>query len=199
MKGFHLKGIIMSNEIELTLAPILEREDIGRGFAKISKKVMDKLNCSEGDILEINGFNKTAAIAREKENEEKQGVIRLDKFKRGKNLVGDRITVKKVRPTKVENIEVIPSFKIDREIAVRLLLEQPVTEEDEHITTRFKGRFKKHPEQSEKVEISEILEKRGFIFIPFRIKKIKPRETCILSRKGNIDVINPYMKEKALT
>ena len=52
-----------NNDMRLTVAELTERGDFGRGITRISAKDMKKLEVGEGDIIEIEGKRKTAAIA----------------------------------------------------------------------------------------------------------------------------------------
>jgi len=82
-----------------------EYADVGRGIARIDSQTMEKLGITTGDIIEIEGKRKTAAIAwRSRLQDEGLGLIRIDGIVR-KNAgvgLGDYVYVKKaeVQPAK---------------------------------------------------------------------------------------------------
>ena len=72
--------------------------DSGRGFARLSDKLMDELGLAEGDVIEITGKRSTAARAiRPYGEDEGIDIIRLDGLQRANAGVGsaDFVEVRK--------------------------------------------------------------------------------------------------------
>jgi len=53
----------MTDDIKLKVGELTERSDFGRGIVRFSARDMKRLNIAEGDVIEIEGKRKTAAIA----------------------------------------------------------------------------------------------------------------------------------------
>ena len=53
----------MTEDLKLKVGELTERGDFGRGIIRISAKDMKHIGIAEGDIVEIEGKRKTAAIA----------------------------------------------------------------------------------------------------------------------------------------
>ncbi|MBI4154389.1 AAA family ATPase, partial [Candidatus Woesearchaeota archaeon] len=51
------------NEVKLKIGELTERGDFGRGIIRLSAKDMKKIGVSEGDVVEVEGKRKTAAVA----------------------------------------------------------------------------------------------------------------------------------------
>ncbi|RKK06027.1 AAA family ATPase [Pseudoroseomonas wenyumeiae] len=89
-------------------------EDVGKGIARISRKVMQNLGMQQGDVLEIIGQRHTAAIAvvpfAEDEDLE---IIRLDGLQRANAGVsaGERIEVRRVQARPAARVTVAPAQK----------------------------------------------------------------------------------------
>jgi transitional endoplasmic reticulum ATPase len=49
--------------VKLTVQEAVSNEDVGRNIAILPWRVIDRLNLSSGDVIEIEGLNKTFAIA----------------------------------------------------------------------------------------------------------------------------------------
>ncbi|HDH91322.1 MAG TPA: ATPase, partial [Candidatus Aenigmarchaeota archaeon] len=50
-------------EVKLKVGELTAREEAGRGIVRIDSRVMQELGIREGDVVEIEGKRKTAAIA----------------------------------------------------------------------------------------------------------------------------------------
>ncbi|RLI39025.1 AAA family ATPase, partial [Candidatus Bathyarchaeota archaeon] len=84
-------------EVQLRVADARQR-DVGRGIARINRRAMRALGISPGDIIEIEGTKKTAAIAWPAyEDDQDDDIIRIDGIIRenaGVSL-GDYVIVRK--------------------------------------------------------------------------------------------------------
>src|SRR3990172_3093159 len=53
----------MTEDLKLRVGELTERGDFGRGIVRISAKDMKRINAAEGDVVELEGKRKTAAIS----------------------------------------------------------------------------------------------------------------------------------------
>jgi len=87
------------------------RNDVGRGIVRVESKVMERLNQSSGDVIEIMGKKSTAAMLwRSHPQDEGLGLIRMDGFTRfncGVSL-GDKVLIKRVIQKEAQSIEFAP-------------------------------------------------------------------------------------------
>src|SRR3989344_7515525 len=94
-------------EILLKIGELTERGDFGRGIVRISSRDMKKLGITEGDVVEIEGKRKTAAVAiRAYPVDVGLDVIRMDGLER-RNCgagIGDGV---KIRPAEVKEAKAI--------------------------------------------------------------------------------------------
>jgi transitional endoplasmic reticulum ATPase len=89
-------------------------EDVGKGVARISRKVMQSLGMQQGDVLEIVGQRHTAAIAITPYAEDEDlEIIRLDGLQRANAGVtaGERIEVRRVQARPATRVTVAPAQK----------------------------------------------------------------------------------------
>ncbi len=100
--------------IRLTVAEARRQQDVGRSVARISRSGMERLGIKQGDIVEIEGTNKTGAIIRSSYREDEGlDIIRLDGLER-KNAgtsIGEKVTVKKADVKEAERITIAPTDK----------------------------------------------------------------------------------------
>ena len=85
-------------DLKLKVGELTSRDEYGKGIARIDSKIMKKLGIKEGDIIEIEGKNKTGVIAvRPYPNDIGLDIIRIDGLVR-RNVgagIGDLIKVRK--------------------------------------------------------------------------------------------------------
>ncbi len=100
--------------IKLKVGELTERADFGRGIIRISAKDMKQLGISEGDVLEIEGKRKTAAIAvRAYPADVGLDVIRMDGLER-RNCgagIGESVDVRKADVKEAKAVTVAPARK----------------------------------------------------------------------------------------
>lgn len=101
-------------EIKLKVGELTERADFGRGIIRISAKDMKRLAISEGDVVEIEGKRKTAAIAvRAYPADIGLDIIRMDGLER-RNCgagIGEAVSVRKVEIKEAKAVTVAPARK----------------------------------------------------------------------------------------
>lgn len=100
-----------SNEIELQVAGANQR-DVGKGTARLSRKALERLDLEEGDVIEIDGDERTAAIALPPyQQDEELPIIRLDGLLRSnaKVSIGDRVDVRPAEPKPASKVVVAPA------------------------------------------------------------------------------------------
>lgn len=121
--------------------------DVGRGFIRIDYDSMDKLKISTGDIVEIEGKNKTVAkILPLYPSDEGKSMARTDSIVREnmKIIMGDEIKITKTETLAAELITVkslhaIPP--IDERYLTDAFEGMPMTVEDRVLVPYFGGRL----------------------------------------------------------
>ena len=99
-------------DLKLKVGELTSRDEYGKGIARIDSKIMKKLGIKEGDIIEIEGKNKTGVIAvRPYPNDIGLDIIRIDGLVR-RNVgagIGDLIKVRKADAKEAKHIVVAPA------------------------------------------------------------------------------------------
>jgi len=99
-------------DLKLKVGELTSRDEYGKGIARIDSKVMKKLGIKEGDIIEIEGKNKTGVIAvRPYPNDIGLDIIRIDGLIR-RNVgagIGDLIKVRKADAKEAKHVVVAPA------------------------------------------------------------------------------------------
>lgn len=120
-------------EVKLKVGELTERSDYGRGIVRISAKDMKKVNVTEGDILEIEGKRKTAAIVlRAYPADVGLDIVRMDGLVR-KNCgagISDEVKVRKSDVKEAKTVVIAPARKgivihISGELLKRNILMRP--------------------------------------------------------------------------
>ena len=117
--------------------------DSGRGFARLSDKLMNELGVNEGDVVEIVGKRSTAArVIRPYDEDEGVGIIRLDGLQRANAGVGsgDYVEVRKASSKPATRIVFAPAqpnvrLQGSSEALKRTFAGRPVVEGDVVSTT----------------------------------------------------------------
>lgn len=86
------------------------QEDVGRIIARVPMPVMQELQLTAGDIIEIIGRNTALAAVRRAHPTQDENVIRIDGIVRSNAQVsiGDEIEIRKIEPTLAESISLAP-------------------------------------------------------------------------------------------
>ncbi len=104
----------MENEIKLKVGELTERGDFGRGIVRISARDMKRISINEGDVVEIEGKRKTAAIAvRAYPADVGLDIIRMDGLER-RNCsagIGEAVKIKKAEVKEAKNVTIAPARK----------------------------------------------------------------------------------------
>jgi len=99
-------------DLKLKVGELTSRDEYGKGIARIDSKIMKKLGIKEGDIIEIEGKNKTGVIAvRPYPNDIGLDIIRIDGLVR-RNVgagIGDLIKVRKADVKEAKHVVVAPA------------------------------------------------------------------------------------------
>jgi len=99
------------SQVSLRVAEAQSR-DVGRGIARIDPKVSSEIGLSAGDVVEIHGKKKTAAIYWPGYQEDTgKGVIRIDGYTRNNAGAGidEKVDVKKVEAKEAKKITIAPT------------------------------------------------------------------------------------------
>ncbi len=104
----------MENEIKLKVGELTERGDFGRGIMRISARDMKRVGINEGDVVEIEGKRKTAAIAvRAYPADVGLDIIRMDGLER-RNCgagIGEAVKINKADVKEAKSVTIAPARK----------------------------------------------------------------------------------------
>jgi transitional endoplasmic reticulum ATPase len=101
-------------DTKLKVGELTAREEAGRGIVRIDSNNMNKLNIKEGDVVEIEGNRKTAAIAvRAYPADVGLNIIRMDGITRRNSGggVGELVKVKKADVKEAKRVTIAPAEK----------------------------------------------------------------------------------------
>ena len=104
----------MVKEIRLKVGELTAREEAGRGIARIDTKSMEKIGVREGDVIEIEGKRKTAAIAvRAYPADVGLNIIRMDGITRRNagTALGEYVKVRKAEVKEARKVVIAPAEK----------------------------------------------------------------------------------------
>lgn len=107
-------------DIKLKVGELTQREDFGRGLARLDARKMDEIGAKEGEILEIEGKRKAAVIAtRSYPADVGLDIIRIDGLVRrnSKTDIGDFIAIRKARVKRAKKVILAP---VDRGFMIRI-------------------------------------------------------------------------------
>jgi hypothetical protein len=126
------------NEVSLKVSEALS-QDVGSGRARLDGRTRIELDITPGDIIEIEGGQKTSAVVwRARPIDEGKGIIRIDKLTR-KNAevgIGGKVVVRKIVPKVAKRVIMAPAVSEGQKIqfgqgieylAKRGLLKRPVS------------------------------------------------------------------------
>jgi 26S proteasome subunit P45 family len=104
----------MEKEVRLKVGELTAREEAGRGIVRMDSKTMRELGIKEGDIVEIEGSKKTAAIAvRAYPADVGLNIIRMDGITRRNagSAVGEYVKVRKANVKPAKRVVLAPAQK----------------------------------------------------------------------------------------
>jgi len=98
--------------IKLKVAELIAKEEAGRGIVRMDSEAMRKIGVKEGDIVELEGTRKTAAIVRRAYPADiGLNIIRMDGITR-KNAgvgVGESVIVRRAEPVEARKVVLAPA------------------------------------------------------------------------------------------
>lgn len=101
-------------DMKLKVGELSEKDDFGRGIIRITAKSMKQLGVTEGDVIEIEGKRKTAAIAvRAYPTDVGLDIIRMDGLER-RNCgagIGEAVKLKKADIKEAKSVTIAPARK----------------------------------------------------------------------------------------
>ena len=125
-------------EVELTVAENPHQPDVNRGLARVPEHVMEKLGLRPGDLIEIEGNRKTAAIVMKASPQDKGvDIIRIDGLirKNAGTSIGEKVKIRKAHAKEASSITLAPAepgmeVEIPGEALKRSLLGRPLVKGD---------------------------------------------------------------------
>ncbi|MEM2539010.1 MAG: AAA family ATPase, partial [Candidatus Bathyarchaeia archaeon] len=120
--------------------------DVGRGIARVDPKVMESLNLTPGDVIEISGKRKTAAICWPGYSDDfGKGIIRIDGYirKNASVSIDEKVTVRRIEAKNAEKIILAPTEPLRIEGAedyLAQILEGKVVSRGDYIPLGIMGR-----------------------------------------------------------
>ena len=106
--------IDMTEDLKLKVGELTERGDFGRGIIRMSAKDMKRIGITEGDIVELEGKRKTAAIAvRAYPVDIGLDIVRMDGLER-RNCgagIGESVKMKKAAVAEAKSVTIAPARK----------------------------------------------------------------------------------------
>jgi transitional endoplasmic reticulum ATPase len=102
------------SDIRIKVGELTGREDFGRGIARINSKTMKELGIKEGDVIEIEGKRKTAAVAiRAYPADVDSRLIRMDGLvrKNSEASIGEIVTIAKPEIKEAKRVVLAPAQK----------------------------------------------------------------------------------------
>ncbi len=164
-------------------------QDVGAGRARLDGKTRIELDISPGDIIEIEGERKTAAVVwRARPIDEGKGIIRIDNLTRKNTRVGigDKVVVRKIVPKIAKRVTMAPAISQGQ----RIQFGQGI----EHLVKR--GLLKRPVNAGDTIVVPGIA-----LFgnsLPFGVVKTEPNEIVAIGEETEIVVKEEPIKEEAL-
>lgn len=134
---------MVKDEMTLKVAESISQRDIGHGIARLDPEVMNEMGLQEGDLIEVVGDRKTAAIVAASQTDIGLGVIRIDGLVR-KNAgasIGQEVLIKKTKAIEAKKVVLAPienNIKVQGD--VRSLFAGKVMVQGDIITSQVRSR-----------------------------------------------------------
>ena len=162
-------------EIWLRVSEVKQSKDVGRGRVRIDKEAMNLLGVEPGDIVEIQGRKRTAAVVWPGYPEDTgSNIIRMDHLTRRNagTSIGEKVVVKKAKVKPAAMIKLAPT-------STALFL-------DENFIDYIKKRLIDHPLcEGDIVQVSVLGQP-----IPFAVVSVKPKGIIIITENTRVLVLN---------
>lgn len=175
-------------EVVLKVSEALS-QDVGSGRARLDGKTRLELDVTPGDIIEIEGSQKTSAVVwRSRPMDEGKGIIRIDNLTR-KNAgvgMGDKVIVRKIVPKVAKKVIMAPAISQGQ----RIQFGQGI----EHLVKR--GLLKRPISAGDTVVIPGIA-----LFgnsLPFGVIRTEPKEIVTIGEETEVIVKDEPIKEDLL-
>lgn len=175
-------------EVVLKVSEALS-QDVGSGRARLDGKTRIELGITPGDIIEIEGGNKTAAVVwRARPIDEGKGIIKIDNLTRKNARVGmgDKVIVRKIVPKIAKKVVMAPAISQGQ----RIQFGQGI----EHLVKR--GLLKRPVNAGDTIVIPGIA-----LFgnsLPFGVIKTEPKEIVTIGEETEVVVKEEPIKEEML-
>ncbi len=175
-------------EVVLKVSEALS-QDVGAGRARLDGKTRLELDVTPGDIIEIEGGQKTSAIVwRARPIDEGKGIIRIDNLTRKNARVGmgDKVIVRKIVPKVAKKVVMAPAISQGQ----RIQFGQGI----EHLVKR--GLLKRPVSTGDTVVIPGIA-----LFgnsLPFGVLRTEPKEIVTIGEETEVIVKEEPIKEEML-
>lgn len=139
--GRYWWGFMTNKEAELKIAEAFQ-QDVGYGRARIDNQTRMSLDLSIGDVIEIEGTKKTAAVVwRAHPTDEGRGIIRIDNLtrKNAGSTLGDKIKIRRAEVKEAREVALAPVISKGQQIQFgsgidilikKGLLKRPITKGD---------------------------------------------------------------------
>ncbi|MDX1632953.1 MAG: AAA family ATPase, partial [Thermoanaerobaculia bacterium] len=178
-------------------------EDAGRGVARMSRNSLRSLGAVEGDVVEIVGKRRTAAVALGPYPEDEGvEVIRLDGLQRANADVGigDQVEVRRAEPETADRIQIAPAQKNVRltgsgEALKRTLLRRPLTAGDVISTSSYRRAAQAGPGDGTPEEIfRRLMEQPSYALQEIRLVVVstKPSGIVRVGEETTIELLPEY-------
>jgi len=162
-------------EIWLRVSEVKQSKDVGRGRVRIDKEAMNLLGVEPGDIVEIQGRKRTAAVVWPGYPEDTgSNIIRMDHLTRRNagTSIGEKVVVRKAKVKPATMIKLAPT-------STALFL-------DENFIDYIKKRLIDHPLcEGDIVQVSVLGQP-----IPFAVVSVKPKGIIIITENTRVLVLN---------
>ena len=175
-------------EVVLKVSEALS-QDVGSGRARLDGKTRLELDVTPGDIIEIEGSQKTSAVVwRARPMDEGKGIIRIDNLTR-KNAgvgMGDKVIVRKIVPRVAKKVIMAPAISQGQKIQFGQGIE--------HLVKR--GLLKRPISTGDTVVIPGIA-----LFgnsLPFGVIRTEPKEIVTIGEETEVIVKDEPIKEELL-
>jgi transitional endoplasmic reticulum ATPase len=185
------------NAIELQVAGANER-DVGKGGARVSKKVFDELGIRQGDVIEIRGERSTAAIALPPYPEDEAlPIIRLDGLIRANAGIsmGERVEIVAGEAKPAKKITLGPAHENMRlqgsgQALLRTLLQRPLSAGDIISTSVYRREPGMNQSQFPEDVFRHFFQQRAFGLQEIRLQVVatKPRGIVRVTEETQIEL-----------
>ena len=200
------EGTMMSRQEEglrLQVAGANDK-DVGKGTARLNKKAFEELGIDQGEVIEIVGEERTAAIALPPfPEDEGLPIIRLDGLLRGNANVsmGDWVTIRPGKPKPAKKVVLAPAQKNMRlrgsgQALMRTLLKRPLVTGDV-ISTSVYRRSKDMDKSLYPEEVFRaFFEQKAFGLQEIRlvVTKTSPADIVQITPETEIELLSTYVE-----